>query len=39
MFEAATTERTRAALQRAHQERGQILRDAWDWLFPSSVSR
>jgi hypothetical protein len=39
MIEAPTTERSRAALQRAHAERGQALKDAWNWLFASTWSR
>lgn len=39
MIEAPTDQNTRDALKRAHEERGQVLRDAWRWLFPSTDSR
>lgn len=35
MIEAPITERARHAMQRAHEERGQVLRDVWLWLFPA----
>ena len=39
MIEAPTNENIRAAMERAHQERSQVLVEAWRWLFPSTVSR
>lgn len=36
MIEAPINEKARIAMKRAHEERGQILRDAWQWLFASS---
>ena len=39
MFEAATDKKTRDAIQRAHDERSQVLRDAWQWLFPFADAR
>ncbi len=39
MIEATTNENARLAMQRAHKERGQALRYAWQWLFPASASR
>ncbi len=36
MFEAATDTATRNAMQRAHEERAQAMKDAWSWLFSSS---
>ncbi|ABG32888.1 hypothetical protein SAMN05443635_11915 [Roseobacter denitrificans OCh 114] len=39
MIETPTDEKTRAAMERAHQERSQVLVEAWRWLFPSKVSR
>ncbi len=39
MIEAPTNENARQAMQRAHEERSQALRDAWSWLFSSHVSR
>lgn len=35
MFETPTNATTRAAIERAHQERSQALRNAWGWLFAS----
>lgn len=39
MLEATTTQETKNAIKRAHQERSQMLRDAWTWLFPSGIDR
>ncbi len=39
MIEAATTERSRIAMKRAHEERSLALKAAWHWLFPSTTSR
>ncbi|GIT87900.1 hypothetical protein ROBYS_29160 [Roseobacter sp. OBYS 0001] len=39
MIETPTNEKTRAAIERAHYERSQVLVEAWHWLFPSTVSR
>jgi hypothetical protein len=39
MIEAPTTERSRTALRRAHESRGQALRDVWHWLFHSADAR
>lgn len=39
MIEAPTRQIHREAMQRAHEERGQIVRDAWNWLFPSNSAR
>ena len=39
MIEATTNEKARHAMQRAHEERSQALRDAWHWLFHSNGSR
>lgn len=39
MIEAATSENLRKAMERAHEERSQALRDAWHWLFPSNKAR
>jgi hypothetical protein len=39
MIEAPTTENTRRAMERAHEERAQAMRDAWNWLFHSNSSR
>lgn len=36
MFEATTNRDTRNAMQRAHEERAQAMKDAWNWLFHSS---
>ena len=36
MLEATTNPTTRTAMQRAHEERAQAMRDAWRWLFHSS---
>jgi hypothetical protein len=36
MFEAPTTSTARSAMQRAHEERAQAMRNAWRWLFPTS---
>lgn len=36
MFEAPTNTETRNAMQRAHEERAQAMKDAWRWLFPRS---
>ncbi len=33
MFESTTDTRTRQALQTAHTLRGQVVADAWAWLF------
>ena len=35
MIEATTHTATRKAMQRAHEERAQAMRDAWLWLFPA----
>lgn len=39
MIEAPTNPTHRAALKRAHEERGQVVRDAWSWLFTSNSAR
>lgn len=39
MIEAPTTERTREAMKRAHEERSLALKAAWHWLFPSNGAR
>ena len=39
MIEATTSLEKRQAIQRAHEERGRTLRDAWRWLFPSVSAR
>ena len=39
MIEATTNQTARNAMQRAHEERAQAMRDAWNWLFASKVSR
>ena len=36
MFEATANQQARSAMQRAHEERAQAMRDAWRWLFDSS---
>lgn len=36
MFEATTHRDTRDAMQRAHEERAQAMKAAWQWLFSSS---
>ncbi len=36
MLEATTNPIARTAMQRAHEERAQAMRDAWRWLFASS---
>ncbi len=36
MFEATTDSRTRDAMQRAHEVRGEVFKDAWAWLFPAA---
>lgn len=33
MIEATTNTAARSAMQRAHEERAQAMRDAWNWLF------
>lgn len=38
-MEAPTTERSRIAMKRAHEERSLALKAAWHWLFPSRKSR
>ena len=35
MIEAPITTTARNAMQRAHEERAQAMRDAWRWLFPT----
>ncbi len=35
MMEATTNPAARDAMQRAHEERAQAIRDAWNWLFPT----
>lgn len=39
MIEVSVDNRARAAMKRAHEERSQVLRDAWHWLFPSRTPR
>jgi hypothetical protein len=39
MIEATTNRNAREAMERAHEERGRVLRDAWQWLFPSAAAR
>lgn len=39
MIEATTSNTARDAMQSAHEARGQVLRDAWHWLFSASGSR
>lgn len=39
MIETPTNEKTRAAMERAHEERSRALVEAWHWLFPSSGAR
>ena len=39
MIEASTTERSRIAMKRAHEERSLALKAAWHWLFPYKTSR
>lgn len=36
MFEATTRRDTRDAMQRAHEERAQAMKSAWNWLFSTS---
>lgn len=35
MTEATTTRATKTAMQRAHEERAQAMRNAWHWLLSS----
>jgi len=39
MFEASTSRTAKNAMQRAHEERAQAMKDAWNWLFASTRSR
>lgn len=36
MFETPTNTLMRNAMIRAHEERAQAMKDAWNWLFSSS---
>jgi hypothetical protein len=39
MFEVPINDIAREAMKRAHEERSQVIRNAWQWLFPSATSR
>lgn len=39
MIEASTNRSTKTAMHRAHEERAQAMKDAWNWLFASNRSR
>jgi hypothetical protein len=39
MIEASANPDTRRAMQAAREERAQAMKNAWQWLFSSSVSR
>jgi hypothetical protein len=39
MFEASSTRETYNAMQRAHEERAQAMKDAWNWLFSGNKTR
>lgn len=36
MTEATSNPATKNAMQRAHEERAQAMKDAWSWLFSRS---
>ncbi len=39
MIEATTNPAARNAMTAAHEERAQMMRDAWGWLFGGKASR
>ena len=39
MIEATTNPAARTAMTNAHIARGQVLQEAWNWLFGAKTSR